>query len=177
MSRFCGLDRHAGSDSTLLTRLPPWGSHRVNHVYTPASCRSPHQILVRESPYQIPNFGEGSHSPTNFYQIAFGAGISPKLVRGARSKMRGSNAEIVWRRARATRRRSAALVKGLYFRCRIVLSLPCQAGRIQKTSLYAHPGLSYIAAGHRRPRPLKTDASRAMQARQVASWVRLGSQW
>jgi len=27
----------------------------------------------------------------------------------------------------------------------IVLWLPCQAGRIQKTSLYAHLGLSYIA--------------------------------
>jgi len=58
----------------------------------------------------------------------------------------------------------------------IVLWLSCQAGRIQKTSLYAHPGLSYIAAAHRRPRPLKPDASRAMYARRVTSWVRLGSQ-
>ena len=30
----------------------------------------------------------------------------------------------------------------------IVLWLPCQAGRIQKTSLYAHLGLSYIAEWH-----------------------------
>ena len=29
-----------------------------------------------------------------------------------------------------------------------VLWLQCRAGRLQKTSLYAHPGLSYIAAGH-----------------------------
>ena len=58
----------------------------------------------------------------------------------------------------------------------IVLWLPCQAGRIQKTSLYAHPGLSYIAPAHHRPRPLKSDASRVMYARRVTSWVRLGSQ-
>jgi len=58
----------------------------------------------------------------------------------------------------------------------IVLWLPCQAGRIQKASLYAHPGLSYIAAAHCRPRPLKPDASRAMYTRRVTSWVRLGSQ-
>jgi len=36
-------------------------------------------------------------------------------------------------------------------------------------SLYAHPVLSDIAAGHRRPRPLKSDASRAMHARRVAA--------
>ena len=45
-----------------------------------------------------------------------------------------------------------------------------------KKSLYAHLGLSYIAAAHHRPRPLKPDASRAMYARQVTSWVCLGSQ-
>jgi len=33
--------------------------------------------------------------------------------------MRGSNAEIVWRRARATRRRSAALLKVLYSDCHV----------------------------------------------------------
>ena len=57
----------------------------------------------------------------------------------------------------------------------IVLWLPCQAGRIQKTSLYAHPGLSYIVGAHRRPRPLNLDVSRVMYARWVTSWVRLGS--
>jgi len=44
----------------------------------------------------------------------------------------------------------------------IVLWLPCQARRIPKTSLYTHPGLSFIATAHCRPRPLKPDASRAM---------------
>jgi len=58
----------------------------------------------------------------------------------------------------------------------IVLWLPCQARRIQKTSLYAHPSLSYIAADHRRPRPLNPDTSRVIYARRVTSWVRLGSQ-
>ena len=58
----------------------------------------------------------------------------------------------------------------------IVLWLPCRAGRIQKTSLYANPGLSYTAAGHRQPRQLKSDASRAMHARRVASRVHQGSQ-
>ena len=58
----------------------------------------------------------------------------------------------------------------------IVLWLPCQPGRIQKMSLYAHPGLSYIAEVHRRPRSLKPDASRVMYARRFTSWVRLGSQ-
>ena len=48
--------------------------------------------------------------------------------------------------------------------------------RIPKTSLYTHPGLSYIAAGHSRPRPLKPDASKSMHARRVASRVRQGSQ-
>ena len=46
----------------------------------------------------------------------------------------------------------------------IVLWLRCKTGCIQKTSLYAHPGLSYIAAAHCRPRPLKPDASRSMYA-------------
>jgi len=34
----------------------------------------------------------------------------------------------------------------------------------------------FIAVCHRRPRPLKPNASRAMHARRVASLVRLGSQ-
>jgi len=58
----------------------------------------------------------------------------------------------------------------------ITLWLPFKGKRIQKTSLYAHPGLSYIATAHRRPRPLKPDASRAMYARLVTSWVRLDNQ-
>ena len=48
--------------------------------------------------------------------------------------------------------------------------------RLRDDGLYAHPDLSYIATAHRRPRPLKPDASRAMYARRVTSWVRLGSQ-
>jgi len=72
--------------------------------------------------------------------------------------MRGSNAEIVWRRARASRQRSAAPSERLYFGCRV------EPDASKKTSLYAHPGLSYIAAGHRRPLQLKSDASRAMYA-------------
>ena len=43
-------------------------------------------------------------------------------------------------------------------------------------SLYAHPSLSYIAAGHRQPRLLKPETSRAKHARRVASRVRLGIQ-
>jgi len=109
--------------------------------------------------------------PPDFLKLHLVRGFYLKLVRGEQSKMRGSNTEIVCQRARAARRCSAAPLK------RFVLWLLCQARRIQKTSLYAHPGLSYIAVTHRRPRPLNSDSSRAMYARQVTSWVRLGSQW
>jgi len=40
-----------------------------------ARCRSPHQILVRGSPYLFSILVRGLYPPTKFSQIAFGAGI------------------------------------------------------------------------------------------------------
>jgi len=69
-----------------------------------------------------PNLGEGIPLPIfqlwcgdliplpNFLKLRLVRGVHPKLG-GERSKMRGSNAEIVWRRARAARRRSVAPLK------------------------------------------------------------------
>jgi len=82
--------------------------------------------------------------------------------------MEGWNAEMDWRHAQATRRCSAAPLKRLYLGC-------CVKPDASK-NVNAHPGLSYITAAHRHPRKLKPDASRAMYARQVTTWDRLGSQ-
>jgi len=62
----------------------------------------------------------GNHGNLNkSFGMILVRGFHPKLVRGARSKMRGSNAEIIWRHARAARQRSAASLKAVYFGCSV----------------------------------------------------------
>jgi len=133
-------------------------------------------FFVHALPILAPNLGEGIPLPIfqlwcgewiplpNFLKSHLVRGVHPKLVRGARSKMRSSNVEIVWQRARTVRRCSATPLKGVYFAVVSSWTHP-------KMSLHAHPGLSYIATDHRLPRPLKRDTSRVMDARRVASQV------
>ena len=87
-------------------------------------------FLHLEVPIPAPNLGDGIPLPIFqfwcesiplqiFLKLHLVRGFHPKLVRGARSKMRGSNAEIVWRRARAARRHSTAPLKGVHFGCHV----------------------------------------------------------
>jgi hypothetical protein len=107
---------------------------RVADPRTLRGCGDPRTLFLKRV--------RGVAPPTNFSQIAFGAGRPAKIGEGSMRQNEGFEC----RNRLAARTGSQPAL-----RCApdgTVLWLQCRAGRIQKTSLYAHPGLSYIAAGH-----------------------------